>query len=233
MQSNARFATDASYPSVPNRPQAGPSYSVLTPLPFRPDSGNLPGPLTIDEPQYCGAYPHTFPQERHNDRASAWASRSSPPLASVSDSEFERSELEDRLPPRHIASPTQMTPSTPTVQRRADKKSRLSKEQRINFLQNDEYVLSFTEARVCCAGCLKQIKLDGRNGAEYYLRFWGIHRDRCSGVTEGIVSTSKTFWKNCYVDLCVRLPQSAERWRLRKDPEERWDYLLFYNLTPL
>jgi hypothetical protein len=215
MQSNTYFSTDAYYPSIIDHSEAGfgmPSDSVL-PLPFPPDSANLLAPLTFDDPEPEWGIPaellHALPQEYRSDGYSAWASFEMPiPLASASDSLINQSALENQLPPQYITSATQVvfpndsppphlgsatTPFAPTVRRRARKKNRLSKEQRIHYLQNDEHVLSFTETQVCCAGCDKPIKLDDRDGAQYYLGFWLTHRRRCSGVTEGLVSTSNTF----------------------------------------
>jgi len=60
--------------------------------------------------------------------------------------------------------------------------------ERHDKLKNDEYVLSFTATRVKCAGCLKEIKLDSRDGARFYPGFWQRHKRRCKGVKNRIVS---------------------------------------------
>jgi hypothetical protein len=228
MQSNTYFPTDAYYPSIIDHSEAGfgmPSDSVL-PLPFPSDSANLLAPLTFDDPEPEWGIPaellHALPQEYQSNGYSAWASFEMPiPLASASDSLVNQSALDNQLPPQHITSPTQVvlvndsppphlgsatTPFAPIVRRRARKKNRLSKEQRINYLQNDEYVLSFTAMQVFCAGCLQTIKLDDRDGAEYYLGFWLTHQRRCAGIKEGMVSHLNNVLKVLLVNICVRLP---------------------------
>jgi len=69
------------------------------------------------------------------------------------------------------------SPTTPT--HRVQKGKRQCEAKRINTLQNDEYVESFTGARVICAACHKSIKLDTRDGARFYPGFWLKHRGRC------------------------------------------------------
>jgi len=66
---------------------------------------------------------------------------------------------------------------TPT--RRMQKGNRQCEAKRISVLQNDEYVESFSGARVICAACHKSIKLDTRDGARFYPGFWLKHRGRC------------------------------------------------------
>jgi len=79
-------------------------------------------------------------------------------------------------------------PVKPSVRKtRVQNRKRLGEEGRIEFLQNDEYILSFRETRVTCAGCRKKIRLDSRNGARYYPGFWLKHKDRCSGVEAKMV----------------------------------------------
>jgi len=70
-----------------------------------------------------------------------------------------------------------ISPITPA--RRVQNGERRNEAKRFNELQNDEYIASFTEARVICAGCHKSIKLDTRDGARYYPGFWVKHRGRC------------------------------------------------------
>jgi hypothetical protein len=72
----------------------------------------------------------------------------------------------------------------------AQKRTHYSEEQRIKILQNDEYVVSFSKISVTCSGCQKQIKLDDRKGAKYYLSFWVKHKKGCSGVAKGMVRYS-------------------------------------------
>ena len=55
---------------------------------------------------------------------------------------------------------------------------------RCKALQNDEYVLAFTEITVTCAGCMKDLKLDSRDGARYYAGFWEKHKRRCQSVKD-------------------------------------------------
>ena len=71
-------------------------------------------------------------------------------------------------------------PSKPKT--RVRNRKRLGKEDRIKSLQKDEYVMSFGETWVTCAGCRKTIKLDSRNEARYYLGFWFTHKGLCPGV---------------------------------------------------
>jgi hypothetical protein len=70
-------------------------------------------------------------------------------------------------------------------------------------------VLTFTATQVFCAGCLQTIKLDDRDGAEYYLGLWLTHQRRCAGIKEGMVSHLNNVLKDLLVNLCVRLPSSA------------------------
>ena len=72
-----------------------------------------------------------------------------------------------------------VSPITPA---RRVQNGRKSEAERIELLQNDEYVASFTEARVKCKKCRKSIKLDTRDGARFYLGFWLRHKRRCKGV---------------------------------------------------
>jgi len=75
-----------------------------------------------------------------------------------------------------------VTNTTPT--RRVQKGKRKDEQTRIKFLQSDKHIVSFTEARVTCAGCYRSIKLDTRNGARYYPGFWVRHRGKCKGVAK-------------------------------------------------
>jgi len=84
--------------------------------------------------------------------------------------------------------PSAIPATKPPVRKtRVQNRKRLGEEGRIEFLQNDEYILSFRETRVTCAGCRKKIRLDSRNGARYYPGFWLKHKDRCSGVEAKMV----------------------------------------------
>jgi hypothetical protein len=76
----------------------------------------------------------------------------------------------------------------PSVQKtRVRNRQRLSEEGRVEYLQNDAYVMSFGETWVICAGCEKTIKLDSRNGARYYAGFWLRHKGLCPGVPKKMV----------------------------------------------
>ena len=77
--------------------------------------------------------------------------------------------------PSASVSETRSSVTHVTPKRRVQKGRRQSEEDRIKLLQNDKYVVSFTEARVTCAGCQKTIKLDTRNGAR---GFWVSHRGK-------------------------------------------------------
>ena len=72
-----------------------------------------------------------------------------------------------------------------TVQRL---RRRLNERQRMENLQNDEFVMSFTTTNVECAGCRKIIQLDKRSNARYYPNFWVKRKSRCVGVARGMVS---------------------------------------------
>jgi hypothetical protein len=88
------------------------------------------------------------------------------------------------FPPFPTASASESTGSavSPFTPRRVQNGERKNEARRIQSLQNDEYVASFTEARVVCACCQKSIKLDTRYGARFYEGSWLMHRRRCKDV---------------------------------------------------
>jgi len=83
----------------------------------------------------------------------------------------------------------------PSVRKtRIRNRQRLGEEGRIEYLQNDAYVMSFGETWVICAGCGKTIQLDSRKGARYYAGFWLAHKKLCSGVKKEIVRFLSEFF---------------------------------------
>lgn len=82
-------------------------------------------------------------------------------------------------------------PNAQTAVRRT--RRRLNERQRLEILQNDEFILSFSPTKVDCAGCGKTIQMDKRNNAHYYPHFWVKHKSRCAGVARGIVSDLKSW----------------------------------------
>ncbi|KAK0471315.1 hypothetical protein IW261DRAFT_1512586 [Armillaria novae-zelandiae] len=63
----------------------------------------------------------------------------------------------------------------------AVKRKNLNRDQRKEFLDNDEWVADTDLHSVVCKGCERNVALDGRNG-HYYLNFWVKHRSRCPTV---------------------------------------------------
>jgi hypothetical protein len=164
MQSNIYFPTDVCHSPNINHPEVGfavSSHSVPMSLPFHADSTNLLCPLTFDEPEdwsFLSGYPHEIPQEYQSDGYVAWASfpMSMPMPQSSTFSEippYSPPSSTNLIPQNNTQRGTSVTtPFTPAVRRRARKSNRLSKEQRSQSLQNDEFVLSFTAVQVFCAG---------------------------------------------------------------------------------
>ena len=93
----------------------------------------------------------------------------------------------------------------------------LGVEQRKQKLQNDEYVLSFESTKVTCAGCRKEITLDSRNGAQYYLRAFRNHKKVCRGVRDGMVSCSVFCSIIDLLNLTVLLKDRCKTQRRRKN----------------
>ena len=85
-------------------------------------------------------------------------------------------------PPSRSPGPSAVTQIAP--KRRVQKGKRRGEEDRIKLMQNDKFIVSFTEARVICAGCQQSIKLDTRNGARYYPGLWVRHRGICKSVAK-------------------------------------------------
>jgi len=110
------------------------------------------------------------------------ASSSLPPLNNF----LHRGSFHNQPAPLPFASGSEMTGMTgshsTTPTRRVQNGSRRNEEERIEYLRNDKFIVSFTKARVTCAGCKKTIKLDTRNGARHYPGFWVRHREICKGV---------------------------------------------------
>lgn len=74
--------------------------------------------------------------------------------------------------PNHVQRSARL-PAAQTIVREARKWTQYSEEEKIQILQNDEYVISFSKTSVTCSGCQKAIRSDSRKGARYYLGFWG------------------------------------------------------------
>ena len=104
------------------------------------------------------------------------------------------------LPTISFEPPIQIRSSaTPPPVQMVKNPKRLTKERRIEMLQNDHFVSWFTGTLVACSGCTREIKMDSRDGAQYYLQAWTKHRSRCKGVEDGIVSDIYAFSeKVCY-----------------------------------
>ena len=151
-----------------------PQYNIPPPQHNMPPFNNMPIPHPL--PAAPGV-PYTLPA------ASNWNHPASSSVPTISSG------------PTFQIGPSVVTP--PPVQVKNLK--RLTKEQRIEILQNDQFVLWFTGTLVACSGCTREIKMDARDGAQYYLQAWTKHRSRCKGVEDGIVSDIYAFsQKVCY-----------------------------------
>jgi len=98
----------------------------------------------------------------------------------------------------------------------------LNERQRIQLLQNDEYVLSFTPTNVDCAGCGRTIQWDKENHLHYCPNFWIRHKLRCVGVALGMVSgLNSSPTKVCIDPIChVQTAVMRREIKARRDISE-------------
>jgi len=139
----------------------------------------VPTPIeTFDPPQWFSPPihpPHSYFPNQFLPFEAPWFAESATSNLPLHDDSHDQPAGQSTSSPETTESAA--SPTTPT--HRVQKGKRQCEAKRINTLQNDEYVESFTGTRVICVACHKSIKLDTRDGARFYPGFWLKHRGRC------------------------------------------------------
>jgi len=101
------------------------------------------------------------------------------------------------------------------------RKKLLRELKRLEVLQNDEYILALTGTTVTCAGCMKEIKLDSRDGAWFYPGFWHKHKRRCQSVKNMVSHLLLPLKESCALNpVHLRLRKSRKSRKRRRKLEE-------------
>jgi len=171
----------------PPLPPPNPSASFYPPLPLPPNTSTqfnppLPLPLSINSAMLSDLPEHTI------------STRGAPHVK-------EALMANPKVPPKKKRGSRRRSAVLSTANQR---KKSLRELERAKIMQKDEYILSFTETTATCAGCMKKIKLDSRDGARFYPGFWYNHKRRCQTV-KGMVSTFFSFRGERCTKICAFL----------------------------
>ena len=182
MQSaNNTFSSDPYFAPLENAaygPSTVPPQLFPNPPPVESFDLSWPSPPPATNLLYNTPFPNLFPL--HPFETPWFAESAASQFPPLDNNQHGCSFQPVPLPSASSTGSSAETHITPT--RRVRNGKRRGEETRIEILQNDKYVIAFTEAQVTCAGCHKPIKLDTRNGARHYPGFWVKHRGICKGI---------------------------------------------------